>query len=184
MTGWGWVALGKLDTITDPTCGIDSQRIALDSPCLTATNWNAKNALCVSGSIPALSRTPTQPNYDQNWGLQVGVDSSDPEGTPIAKAFSSIVFSVTGLPATGLGAVLHRKGDPAGRIYCAALSTGVPIPFTSFTTNCGNVSGVGLELADVPNIDKIAVQVSSTTEAIVIENLCLVEIAFSSGGQQ
>ncbi len=62
--------------------------------------------------------------------------------------------------------------------YCAPFSPGVPIPLTSFNTFCWDGSGTTLAPADVPNIDKVAVQVSSTERAATVEDLCLVEIAF------
>jgi hypothetical protein len=178
MTGWGWVALGELDTITDPTCDTDGRPITWDNPCINAPNWNAPNALCVSGTIPGLSPTGSPSEYDRNWGIQIGVNSSEPSGTPIGRAYSSVTITTTGLPATGLRAVLHRKGDSSAVMYCADFSSGVPILFTSFNTYCWNGSNTSFKPVDVPNIDKVAFYVPSTNEEIAVVNLCLTEIAF------
>jgi hypothetical protein len=65
MTGYGWVELGALDTITDPTCDADRHAITNESPCTSTINWRTADSLCLSGSIPALH--PTAPDYDHNW---------------------------------------------------------------------------------------------------------------------
>ena len=179
MTGWGWVALGAHDTLTDPTCDTDRHAITFAQPCVASIpNWNAPDALCITGTIPALAAAPVQSDYDQNWGVQVGLNASDPDGTSLGKAYTSVSFVTTGLPATGLRAVLHRKGDPAGTLYCANMSSGVLIPLTAFNTGCWEGTGTNLTMADVPLIDKLAVQVSSAQVAIAVSNLCLTEILF------
>jgi hypothetical protein len=61
------------------------------------------------------------------------------------------------------------------------MTPGTAIPFTSFTTKCYDTppDGVALTLADVPNIDSIAVQVSSGPTAITVTDLCITGITFS-----
>jgi hypothetical protein len=179
MTGYGWVALGSADSITDPTCG----GIAFTSTTnCAATTWDTANpsALCMSGSVPALSAV--NPDYTDNWGVVIGVTStaSTPSGG-LGQSFSSIAITVTGSPASGLRAMVHRKGDPDTTSYCAAMTSGTAIAFTSFNTKCYDTppDGVALTAADVPNIDEIYVDVPSITTAITVTNLCITGITFA-----
>lgn len=177
--GWGWVALGKLDTITDPTCDTAKAAITKDVPCTTTTNWSSNNGLCMSGSIPALPATPVQTDYDDNWGIQIGVNSSEPPGTTIAlTSAASVTFTVSGTPMTGLRAMLHRAGDSDSTTYCANMTSGTKISITAFNTKCWDSSGTALTSADLSKIDKAGVQVSSTASAITVTNLCLNSIVF------
>lgn len=177
--GWGWVALGKLDTITDPTCDTAKAPITKDAPCTTTTNWSSNNGLCMSGSIPALPASPVQQDYDDNWGIQIGVNSSEPPGTTIGLASAaSVTFSVTGTPTSGLRAMLHRKGDADDVTYCANMTSGVKISITAFNTKCWDSSGTSLTVADLANLDKAGVQVSSSSSAITVTNLCLNSVVF------
>lgn len=182
MTGYGWVALGMQDTLTDPTC--DTDRHAIDSAhaCTTMTNWSSPNSLCISGTIPALPATPAQSDYDNNWGIQIGVNTSEPPGTTLGKTHASTTITVAGSPLTGLRAVLHVKDDPAGQAYCADLTSGTAIPLSKFNLECWNGDAAApskaLPAEKIPNIDKIGIQVSSTGTEIKVQNLCLQSIAF------
>ena len=177
MTGYGWVALGTADAITSPTCG--TAAITDAAPCLTSTTWNSTTSLCITGSVPALG---TPPDYIGNWGVSVGVNATDT--TPSAglgQSFSSVTITVSGSPGSGLRAMVHRKGDPDATTYCHALTSGTVMPLTSFSTTCYTTAspGTAITAADVPNIDKISVQVWSGTAAIPVSNLCITGITFA-----
>jgi hypothetical protein len=179
MVGYGWVALGSADTISDPTCGPSKAVITAAAQCLTSANWNSTTALCVTGSVPALAAT--NPDYSGNWGLSVGVNAGDPAGTTgLGQPFTSIAITVSGSPTTGLRAIVHRKGDADATQYCYPLTSGTAIPLTSFSTTCYTSAspGTAITAADVPNIDKVSVQVSSGTTAIAVSSLCITGIAF------
>ena len=182
MTGYGWIALAMLDTLTDPTCDTDKHAIDAAHACTTTTNWNSSNALCMSGTIPALPATPFQSDYDNNWGIQIGVNTSEPPGTTLGKARTSMTITISGAPSTGLRAEVHVKGEPAGQTYCADLTSGQAIPMSKFNLECWNGDSASpskaLSSDNVPNIDKVGVQVSSTATEIKVENLCLQSIAF------
>ncbi|MGO9289587.1 MAG: hypothetical protein ACLQIJ_12655 [Polyangia bacterium] len=177
MTGYGWVALGTADTISSPTCG--TATITNAAPCLTSTTWNSTTALCITGSVPALG---TPPDYTGNWGVSVGVNSTDstPSGG-LGQSFSSVTITVSGSPGSGLRALVHRKGDPAATSYCATLTSGTAMPLISFSTTCYTPAspGTAITTTDVPNIDQISVQVSSGTAAITVSNLCITGITFA-----
>src|SRR5689334_9573692 len=40
MSGYGWVALGSSDVLSDPTCDTDKHAIDTAHPCTAKTNWN------------------------------------------------------------------------------------------------------------------------------------------------
>jgi hypothetical protein len=179
MTGYGFVALGAQDSISSPTCG--TALITKAAPCTTSTVWSSTSALCMSGSVPALPAAPTSADYTNNWGVSIGLNSTDPAASGLGQSFVSVAITVTGTPAAGLRAVVHRKGDVDDVSYCAALTSGTAIPLTSFVTDCYNTvpAGTKITTADIPNIDKISVQVSSTSAAITVSNLCITGITFS-----
>ena len=193
-TGYGWVALGSLDTISDPTCDTDTHAITKAAPCTTTTNWNASDALCASGSIPALPASPVQSDYDNNWGVEIGVNTSEPSGqTTLGGNYTKVTITVSGSPTTGLRAQVHRKGDGDSGVYCANMTSGTAISLTSFSTQCwsgcptaapatGAVNDTSvcypLAAADIPNIDHVHIQVPSTQSAITVDKLCLKEILF------
>lgn len=184
MTGWGWVSLGLQDTLTDPTCDTDNHAITNANACTTTTNWNATDALCITGNIPALPATPLQSDYDNNWGVQIGVNTSEPPGITLGQSYASITITVTGQPSSGLRAELHIKGDPAGTTYCANMTSGKSIQLSTFNKQCWNVgtaqydSSQDLAASSIQNIDKVGIQVSSTQNQISVSNLCLTSIAF------
>jgi hypothetical protein len=177
ITGLGWIALGALDWVTDPTCGYYVAPITKTSPCLDTTNWNSPTALCISATIPALPAIPLQADYDSNWGVQIGVNATITPGEPIGRAYSTIAMSFSGSPTAGLRIELHRAGDSEATTYCAN-NTGAPIPLTTFNTACWDNTGTAFTATDAPLIDKVGVQVSSTLAAITVANLCLNSITF------
>jgi len=182
MTGVGWVALGMLDTLTDPTCDTDKHAIDSANACTTITNWSSGDALCISGMIPALPEMPFQSDYDNNWGIQIGVNSSEPPGVTVGKAYASIAITVAGNPSSGLRAELHVKGEPAGQTYCADLTSGQAIQLSAFNQECWNGDmadpSKALSTDNIQNIDKVGIQISSTQQDITVDNLCLQSIVF------
>jgi hypothetical protein len=177
MTGYGWVTLGSADTVTSPTCGPANAPITGTAPCTTQTNWNQANALCVSGSIPALPPAPTPADYAANWGIQVGVNASEPNAA-IGQSFSAVGLAISGTPNVGLRIELHRAGDPVGTTYCALWTSSDPVPLTSFNTECWDNGGLYLAAADVSNLDKVGLQVTSGPAAITVTDLCIESIVF------
>ena len=195
MTGYGWIALGSLDSASSPVCAPDAtdttktQPITKDKACPStgSTVWGSTDGLCISGDIPALPASPVQSDYDNNWGLQIGVNASDTEGKEIGTAYSSIALTFNGTPTTGLRAELHVKGDPAGTTYCYdGISSGKALKLTDFNTMCW--SGVSctdpackqFSSDSAKNIDKVGMQVSSTAAEIKVSNLCLTGLQFKS----
>ena len=176
MTGNGWVALGSLDSLSDPKCGTSTYTSATGN--CAATTWNTTASLCITGAIPALDATP---DYTNNWGIIFGVDSTDPADLGLGQKFTSVTITVAGTPTSKLRAEIHGTGDPVGSNYCSPMTSSTAIPLTNFNTKCYDTppDGISLTDADVPNIDKIGVQVSSGATTITVTNLCLTEIAFT-----
>jgi hypothetical protein len=180
MTGWGWIALGVQDELSDPTCDTDEHPITSANACTTTTNWNSSDGLCMSGTIPALPAAPLQSDYDNNWGIQIGVNSSEPPGTTLGKDYTSVTLTTTGSPTSGLRAELHVKGESPGQTYCLDMKSGRKLELASFNKECwdGTNAAKNLPVENIPNIDKVGIQVSSTQSEIKVDNLCLVGITF------
>jgi len=181
MTGYGYVALGSADTLTSPTCGTTNTPITSAAPCKADTQWSSTSALCMTGSVPALPASPTSADYTSNWGVSVGLNATDPEGGGLGQAFTSVTIAMTGSPSTGLRAIVHLKGDSPDTQYCFAMTPGTAIPFTSFSATCWDTAapGTAITAAQVANVDKIAVQVTSTSSAITVTDLCITGITFA-----
>jgi len=180
MTGYGWVAFGPLDVVTDPTCDSPAGQMVSGVSC-DLPRWSTPTAYCMSGSIPAVPSAPTAADWSNNWGIQIGLNSTLQPGEGLGQSFSSVATTLTGSPLTGLRMMVHRVGDVDTTSYCAVVSSGVSISFTRFSTTCWDTTspGTALTLADVPNIDKISIQVSSMVgTAITVTNLCLVGLTF------
>jgi hypothetical protein len=168
MDGWGWASLGAKDTLYSPTCL--TQPITSATPCTTLATWSSNNQLCITGTIPALSPSPTASDYSDNWGIMVAAQCQDPPG-PLGSTFKSISIQLSGSPTSGLLAVVHRWGDPDTANYCTPMTANTPIAFTAFNTACSDGSGIPLTLGDVANLDWIGLQVPSGPSAIKV-NLC------------
>lgn len=177
MLGYGWVSLGSDDSVSDPKCG--TEEITSTSKC-SATTWSTEDSLCISGEIPALPETPTDADYAANWGMSVGVNATEPAGSGIGQAFKTVAITVTGSPKSGLRALIHKKGDSDGTSYCIALTSGTALTLTKFATDCyADTPAKTFAAADIPNIDKVAVQVYSGSTAITVKDLCITKIEFT-----
>jgi len=190
MTGYGWAALGtEDDTLTSPTCGTTLTPLTPTAPCTTANpaNWSSTNALCISGNVGALPAAPTQTDYSDNWGVEVGVDANTDTTIPIGQSFSTISVALSGTPMTGLRVDIGTTTSLSTAPYCAVWTAG-PIPLTSFNTECWNGTScasstdgkcVQLQASDVTNITQVMIQVPSTSAAIPVTNLCMTGITFN-----
>jgi hypothetical protein len=176
MTGYGWVALGSLDTLTAPTCG--GKPVLMSTPCTTGYTWPTDYGLCMSGSIPALPAAPTASDYNANWGIILAAGTTAAQGGGLGAAYASMAINLSGSPQSGLRAMVHRKGDSDATSYCTAMVSGQRLAFASFNTACWDGSGMALTAADVPGIDWVGVQVYSTSRPIAVANLCLESIFF------
>jgi hypothetical protein len=171
MTGWGWVALGEPDTVSSPTC---SGKPVTAPGCQETLEWSASHALCISGSIPAVSGG----DYSYNWGFMLAANVSEPRGTGLGQSFQSITYVIQGGAPTNLRGIVHRKGDDENTNYCASITPGVAASLSSFNTFCWNGAGTPLTAADVPDLDWIGIQVYSGPGPITVSNLCLTGIVF------
>jgi len=188
MTGYGWIAMGPQDSASSPTCGTTNATISNAAACTTTTNWSSATSLCISGAIPLVTPDTAFPtgDYTADWGLQIGVNATDatPSGTlgSNAASFTKITFTTSGAVAPTTAAIraeIHRLGDPDATTYCANMTSGTPITLTAFNTACWDGSGTSLTSADITNIDKVGVQISSdTSSAYTVTNYCLSGISF------
>jgi hypothetical protein len=169
LQGYGYIALGKLDTATSPVCdntgnnGGDSEPITKEQPCPdenATTKWSKEDALCISGTIPKVDTTSTTA-YQDNWGIQIGMNVSAPPGETLGKTYKSVTF--------------HFNSDGV------TPTNGTSASFTAFNTECWP-GGKGEDLAeeDVANIDKIGIQVSSDDKKeYTLDNFCLTKVEFA-----
>jgi hypothetical protein len=205
LAGYAYIALGAADAATAPVCAEDPNDLtvtrlitappagscdAAGKTCPTTghTVWNATDKLCITGSIPKV----VGGDYKGNWGLQIGVNTKDPPATDstgtLGKTYTHMTFTTTGTVEptnTAIRAVIHLvdmacDADP----YCATMSaSGKAMTLTSFNTECWGPTTAAktLTAADIPNIDKIGIQISSdTTNNYTVTDFCLTGIQFDS----
>jgi hypothetical protein len=156
------------------------------------TIWNSPTALCITGLIPKVQGV----DYTSDWGLQIAMNASDPPadkgGQTLGRNYSTITYEITPEAITptnnAVRAVIHLVSqecfaDP----YCATIPvSGAVLKLTEFNTECWNgpVCGAGaackqLKPEDVPNIDKVGVQISSDiNNDYIVNNFCLNNIKF------
>jgi hypothetical protein len=119
MTGYGYVALGLRDSLSDPMCAEDPKDLNNKRP-ITAPPigeceaegktcpqtgqavWNAPDKLCITGKVPKVENS----DYTSAWGVQIGVNSADPpaesggqtlgEVTPDASSFTTVALTTEG----------------------------------------------------------------------------------------
>lgn len=190
MTGYGYIALGKLDTATQPVCdntangGTATELITAEKPCPEAGGksvWTTPDVgLCISGSIPVV----TGGAYTDNWGLQIGCNVSDPAGGKIGTSYSKITFTFNDTAVTpknnAIRGEIHVSGDAADKTYCATVNSGKETSLVAFNTKCWDSSGDSLTTDMIPNIDKIGIQISSDDlKAYEVKDFCWTGLSFT-----
>lgn len=177
MSGLAWVAPSAAASITNPLC--DGRPITSEQMCSKVPSWSPANALCISGTIPALPASPTADDFADNWGVLFGVNATPDSATGVlGRSYKNVTFMVSGTPQSGLLASVHRQGESLA--YMAALVPGVPISFTKFATDYYATAPTGyLSAADVPKIDRIGIQIPSGSLPVTMVNLCLQELVFT-----
>ena len=185
LTGWPWVSFGAAQTITDPVCLGSGKPPTAATPCTASVKWNSATAACMAGNSPPVSDA----DRNASWGMGIGVGVKD-TGGPIGKMFSTISVSATGVPASAIASKLwlvsvHRNNDPANVLYRAVDNgTGQAHALTSLNTAWSNpAKGLWFSAADAPNIDRIEVDVISSTEAFTVTDLCLHSVALDKAQQ-
>jgi hypothetical protein len=164
MSGPGWVALGASDVLLYPIC---LRQTGTDR--CNADGWDSTTNLCASAYLPSTS----SPIAEDNWGLEIGADVASPNA-PLGRSYGSISVIFTGKPSSNLRIVLHRSGDPATTTYCQdQVQSGSSYHLTGFNTLCQDGSGAQFAVSDAALIDQIGLQVTASTSAIAVSNLCL-----------
>jgi hypothetical protein len=154
------------------------------------TVWKASDSLCMSGSIPPVAGG----DYKGNWGLQIGVNTIDPPATAAGSGTLGTTYSTIALTTTGtvspanqaIRVIIHvvnmapTAKNPDNNPYCATMaSSGQVKTLTSFNTACWDGTGDSLAVTDIPNIDKIGIQISSDTAGTyAVTDYCLTGIQF------
>ncbi len=115
-SGYAWVAAGESTTVTSP------------SPCnFNGCFKNTGGQLCTKGNIGVLSCTGQgtpqyQCNWDKNWGVVLGFNTSQPPGPWGNNAPRTIAVNYTSVAHAGSAGhfrlTAHVTGDPYSKQYC------------------------------------------------------------------
>lgn len=122
-----------------------------------------------------------QSDYDNNWGIDICANATNPPTGSLGVGFKTITMYLTGTPgAAELRVVVHRRGDADDVWYCATFSSGNAVAPAALNTKCWDLSGTALTEADVRTIDRVGIQVPSSSTAITLNNLCITRILFGT----
>ena len=196
--------LTKLRDIAGPPVG---ECTAEGKTCPTSgrTVWPDSDKLCIKGSMPQALKVDGKWDYDSSWGLQIGVNTDSPpaaeggktlgEQFPDAAKFTSITLTTSGAPDPNKAVIrveIHIKSQTCTELnYCSTLKdSGKPLPLSAFNTECWAGSNCNsatdgkcfeLKAEDIPNIDKIGVQLSGDEKlSYKVDNYCLEKIEFGT----
>ena len=135
LNGWAWVAPGEQTTVVNPNpCN--------NSGCFKDTGGK----LCIKGHINALTCTGqgtshTSCNWDKNWGVVLGLNTTDPQGPWGTSAPMKVAIGYTSAVQGGttghyrLNA--HLVGDPYSKQYCIDNYTpGAVVQASDFKSQC------------------------------------------------
>jgi hypothetical protein len=137
----------------------------------------ASDSLCITGNVMALPPTPTPADLANDWGCGIGVNlnQGDAGTTSMTYVFTGTGITVTTTevpPCTTARVVV----DNAGQDYCAPLTDGAAIPWTTFNTACWDNSGTAL--AAPPASVAVKVQfVTSATGPCSYTDFCVTAIS-------
>jgi hypothetical protein len=187
MSGYGYVSLGVVDSVTSPTCnGVQIGGLAPSMPPVTFNStcppsgitWGSATGLCVSGSIPGWSSRLSYMDYMIDWGIMVGAATREPVQA-MGVSYRTVTLTVSGGDESPLFAVVHLADDANHLTYCASMRSGEAIKLSAFNTECLFDSGQRLADSDVQKIDKLGIQVPSSESAITLSDFCLIKIEFA-----
>jgi len=139
--------------------------------------------LCISGTIPKVD-TSSSSAWQDNWGIQIGMNVSNPPGETLGKKYKSITYTwddgKIDPENKAIRAIAHRKGDDLETSYCATVTNGTSASFIAFNTACWEpAKGTAMTEDDVANIDKIGLQISSDEKKeYKIADFCLRKVTF------
>jgi hypothetical protein len=202
MKGYAYIALGREDSASSPVCAEDptkpSETRPISAPAAGKCDgpgtcpitgraiWDASDKVCITGKIPPVMNS----DYKGNWGLQIGINTVDPPATSagngtLGKTYSKIAMTFNSSAVKpenkAIRMVIHTvdmacDADP----YCATVQSDSPVTLTSFNNKCWDGSGDTLKAENIPNIDKIGIQISSdTANAYDVTSFCLEKIEFT-----
>jgi len=149
----------------------DSQNQAPMSPGTSTSTLATGGALCISGTVGQV----TGNDYTDDWGCGLSVNLNQAMGTGTTAGFytltgTGVIVDTTTVPScTTARVVLDQNGTTT---YCAALTPGVEIPWSTFNTACWNNSGTAL--TGPPTSQAIKIQfVASAMQACPFTNFCV-----------
>ena len=211
MTGYAYIALGPQDKADSPVCAEDPNKLDVTRPikapptgvCQDGVNtcpltghtvWDPQsdNSLCITGKIPKVQGG----DYTSYWGLQIGVNTSqppafnlttnsvDPDGHTLGQNYTNITITTKGattppLPAGQLRVVIHLVNQTCTENpYCAVMKSGTPIVLTSFNTMCWNGSSCGTSACAPDAADKT--QCCQQLQASDVANIDKIGVQLSS----
>lgn len=155
MCGFAWTS-GWDGATVSPPCGTAG-------PCFEASAAE----ICLDATIPA-EADPMYPGAMIGWNVGQAADSATPGNWTATGTGLTANFTATG--ATGATRVVIQSGSTD---YCAAATSGMAIPWSSFTVGCWTPGGAQFS-AGMP-VKAIAVQVNSAAAEQTV-NLCLTSV--------
>jgi hypothetical protein len=162
-TGCGGYAYAYSDSMGTPppaTPGSSSATLGMTGVCITGTVGSVGNP----------------PQYSVNWGCGVGFNidqamGANPPANAVALPGSGITVTTSAVPACTTARVILDNG---GTDYCAPLTSGTMIPWSTFNTKCWD--GTGTAMSGAPTSAKVRVQFVTAMTACQFSNFCITAV--------
>lgn len=172
---------GEKDTLTGPTC-LPGDYTSNGRSCTQYLSWGQGDALCLSGTVPAV---PTA-ELGTSWGL--GYQITVGRAGELGQDFTTVSANLTGVPASAtkagrfmLGVKTLNSDGTTTLYYHIDNGTGTAYPLTEFNTQWwDNTTGVFLKTEMVRHINYFHVLIASaTSDSVTVTNLCLSQVTFN-----
>jgi len=157
----------------------DSQNKAPMMPGTSMATLASDGSLCISGTVGQIGMVGGMPDYTDDWGCGIGVNLSQTMGmnTPTMAyqlSGTGVTVSTSEVPSCTTARV---EIDDNGTAYCAALTSGVEIPWSAFNTECW-MPASGQALSAAPASIALKVQfVASASQACPFTDFCIDSIS-------
>lgn len=154
----------------------DSQNTSPMTPGTSTATLATGSSVCISGKVGQITGSP--PDYTDDWGCGVGINLNQAQGNmttanTYALTGTGVTVTTSAVPSCTSARVILDEG---GVTYCAALTSGVLIPWTTFNTACWDNSGTALTGAPTSKAIKIQF-VASTTASCTFSNFCITQVS-------
>lgn len=128
--------------------------------------------------------TPSESDYEKNWGVELCVDASRNPGGILGRSWKTVTVSFAGSIKSSPYLIVHRPGDPdtptSSDVYSSRVKSDVPVSLDDFSTGWGGSTAPKLSAEDSAVVDKACLLLPSTYTDLTVDNFCVDHITFDN----